>query len=91
MLYEVITDVEYLGSQLPYLHINPYFKTSESKFQQSVTDLANQVPNLNDEQIIVEIVITSYSIHYTKLYEADKISGEIPAAKYNSPTQENTP
>ena len=45
--------VEYLGSQLPYLHVNPYFKISEAEFQASVTELVRQVPDLNDEQIIV--------------------------------------
>jgi hypothetical protein len=48
--------VEYLGSQLPYLHVNPYFKVGEADFQKSVTELADQVPDLNDEQIIVEMM-----------------------------------
>jgi len=69
-----LQDVEYLGSQLPYLHINPYFKTSESKFQQSVTDLANQVPNLNDEQIIVEMmrIVASIGDGHTRTYPSAK-------------------
>jgi hypothetical protein len=63
-------DVEYLGSQLPYLHVDPYFKVSETDFQRSVTDLANRVPNLNDEQIIVEMmrIVASIGDGHTRTY-----------------------
>jgi len=63
-------DVEYLGSQLPYLHVNPYFKVSETDFHQSVTDLLNKVPNLNDEQIIVEMmrIVASIGDGHTRTY-----------------------
>jgi len=63
-------DIEYLGSQLPYLHVNPYFKISETKFHQSVNDLANRVPDLNDEQIIVEMmrIVASIGDGHTRTY-----------------------
>jgi hypothetical protein len=48
--------VSYLGNVLPQLHVNPYFKISEAEFQQGVTDLAANVPSLNDEQMTVEIM-----------------------------------
>lgn len=48
--------VEYLGSQLPDLHVNPYFKISEAEFKQSVAELAANVPDLNDEQVTVEMM-----------------------------------
>lgn len=62
--------VEYLGSQLPYLHVNPYFKISEAEFQQSVTELAEDVPNLNNEQITVEMmrIVASIGDGHTRLY-----------------------
>jgi hypothetical protein len=62
--------VEYLGSQLPYLHVDPYFKVSEVDFQQSVTELADQVPNLNDEQIIVGMmrIVASIGDGHTRTY-----------------------
>lgn len=62
--------VEYLGSQLPYLHVDPYFKVSEADFQKSVTELANQVPDLNDEQIIVGImrIVASIGDGHTRTY-----------------------
>ena len=62
--------VEYLGSQLPYLHINPYFKVSETDFQQSVSQLSSEIPNLNDEQIIVRMmrIIASIGDGHTRAY-----------------------
>jgi hypothetical protein len=54
--------IEYLGSQLPALHVNPYFKISEAEFQKSVTELAVDVPQLNDEQITVEMMRIAASI-----------------------------
>ena len=62
--------VEYLGSQLPYLHIDPYFKINEADFQQSVIELADQTPNLNDEQIIVEMmrIVASIGDGHTRTY-----------------------
>lgn len=67
-------DVEYLGSQLPYLHVDPFFKVSEMDFQRSVTDLANRVPNLNDEQIIVEMmrIVASIGDGHTRTYPGSK-------------------
>lgn len=62
--------VEYLGSQLPYLHVDPYFKVSEADFQRSVTRLAQNVPSLNDEQIIVGImrIVASIGDGHTMTY-----------------------
>lgn len=62
--------VEYLGSQLPYLHVNPYFKIGETEFQNSVTKLSDEVPNLNDEQIIVGMlsIIASLGDGHTRAY-----------------------
>lgn len=62
--------VEYLESQLPYLHVNPYFKISEEEFHNSVTKLSNDVPNLKDEQIIVEMlrIIASIGDGHTRAY-----------------------
>jgi hypothetical protein len=67
-------DVEYLGSQLPYLHVDPYFKVSETDFQRSVTDLLIQVPNLNDEQILVEMmrIVASIGDGHTRTYPSAK-------------------
>jgi hypothetical protein len=69
--------VEYLGSQLPYLHVNPYFKTSEEEFKNSVTKLSNDVPNLKDEQIIVEMlrIIASIGDGHTRAYPATEPVG----------------
>jgi hypothetical protein len=69
--------VEYLGSQLPYLHVNPYFKISKADFQQSVTELSAEVPNLNDEQIIVGMmrIIASLGDGHTRSYpEVEPVS-----------------
>lgn len=62
--------VEYLGSQLPYLHVNPYFKISEADFQRSAARLAEQVPNLNDEQIMVELlrIVASLGDGHTRAF-----------------------
>ena len=62
--------VEYLGSQLPELHINPYFKVSLSDFQKSVSQLSSEIPTLNDEQIIVRIlqIIASIGDGHTRAY-----------------------
>jgi hypothetical protein len=61
--------VEYLGSQLPYLHVDPYFKISEAEFQQSVAKLAEAVPDLNDEQIVVEMmrIVASIGDGHTRI------------------------
>jgi hypothetical protein len=61
--------VEYLGSQLPYLHVDPYFKISEADFQHSVTELAEDIPNLNDEQISVEMmrIVASIGDGHTRI------------------------
>src|SRR5215216_1190963 len=69
--------VEYLGSQLPALHVNPYFKVSEKDFQQSVTDLTAQVQNLNDEQIVVRTmrIIALIGDGHTRAYpDAEPVS-----------------
>jgi len=62
--------VSYLGNQLPYLHVNPYFKVSESEFQQSVIQLAAEIPNLKDEQIIVRMmrIVASIGDGHTRVY-----------------------
>lgn len=62
--------VAYLGSQLPTLHVDPYFKVSEEEFQDSVTKLSNAVPTLNDEQIVVEMlrIIASLGDGHTRAY-----------------------
>lgn len=64
--------VEFLGSELPYRHVDPYFKISETEFQNSVTKLSNEVPNLNDEQIVVEMlrIIASLGDGHTRAYPA---------------------
>ncbi len=64
--------VEYLGSQLPYLHVDPYFKIGEEEFQNNITKLSNDVPNLNDEQIMVEMlrIIASIGDGHTRAYPA---------------------
>lgn len=63
-------DVEYLGSELPYLHVDPYFKVSQAEFQQSVSKLTHQVPTLNDEQIIVGMmrIVASLGDGHTRTY-----------------------
>ena len=48
--------VSYLGNVLPQLHVNPYFKITEAEFQERVSELIGNVPNLNDEQMNVEIM-----------------------------------
>jgi hypothetical protein len=62
--------VSYLGNVLPQLHVNPYFKISEAVFQQSVTDLAENVPNLNDAQMNVEImrIVASLGDGHTRAF-----------------------
>ena len=62
--------VKYLGSQLSYLHVNPYFKISEADFQQGVRKLAEDVPDLNDEQITVEMmrIVASIGDGHTRIY-----------------------
>jgi len=70
-------DVEYLGSQLPYLHINPYFKISEADFQSNVSQLSTEISNLNDEQIIVRMmqIIASIGDGHTRSYpDADPLN-----------------
>ena len=66
--------VDYLGSQLPYLHVDPYFKVSEADFQKSVTELAEQIPYLNDEQIIVRMmrIVASVGDGHTRTYPQAK-------------------
>jgi len=68
--------VEYLGSQLPDLHVNPYFKISETEFQQSVIELAENVPNLNDEQIVVEMmrIVASVGDGHTRIYSRKEMA-----------------
>lgn len=72
-----LQDVSYLGNQLPYLHVNPYFKISEAEFQQSVSQLAEEIPNLNDEQVIVRMmrIIASIGDGHTRAYpEAEPLN-----------------
>lgn len=69
--------VEYLGSQLPQLHVNPYFKINEADFWESVSRLSAEVPNLNDEQIIVGMmrIIASIGDGHTRSFpEAEPVS-----------------
>ena len=69
--------VDYLGSQLPYLHVNPYFKINEKDFQQNVSRLSAEVPNLNDEQIIVGMmrIVASIGDGHTRSFpEAEPVS-----------------
>jgi hypothetical protein len=69
--------VTYLGSQLPYLHVNPFFKVSEADFTQSVDQLYKEVPNLNDEQIVVGLmqIIASIGDGHTRSFpEAEPVS-----------------
>ena len=54
--------VEYLDSQLPYLHVNPFFKTGEAAFKHSVSELVAEVPALNDEKIIVRLMRITASL-----------------------------
>lgn len=62
--------IEYLGSQLPYLHVDPYFKIGEAEFQQSVARLAENVPDLNDEQLTVGVmkIVASLGDGHTRAY-----------------------
>jgi len=66
--------IDYLGSQLPYLHVDPYFKISETAFQQSVAQLAANVPSYNDEQIIVELlrIVAALGDGHTSAFPAAK-------------------
>jgi hypothetical protein len=48
--------IEYLGAELPRLHVDPFFKVSEADFRQSVADLSAAVPDLNDEQLTVGVM-----------------------------------
>jgi len=65
-----LQDVNYLGNQLPYLHVNPYFKISEAEFRKNITQLADDVPNLTEEQIIVRMmqIIASIGDGHTRAY-----------------------
>jgi hypothetical protein len=69
--------VEYLGSQLPALHVEPYFKTDEAAIQASVRDLASRVPELSDEAIVVGLmrIVASLGDGHTRAFpEAEPVS-----------------
>lgn len=47
-------DLHYMAERLVDIHPNPYFNTSEEVFNQIVADLDASIPNLTDNQIMME-------------------------------------
>jgi len=72
--------LSYLGNQLPYLHVNPYFKISETEFQQRVAELAENVPNLKDGQMTVEImrIVAAIGDAHTRAFSIAEPPARLP-------------
>jgi len=49
-------DVQYLAAQLPYLHVDPFNRTTRTAFAQAAAQLTADVPNLTDQQIVVGMI-----------------------------------
>ncbi len=45
-------DIDELAAKLPQLHINLFFKSSESDFKQDIQKLKDALPNIKDEEVI---------------------------------------
>ncbi|MCC7449548.1 MAG: hypothetical protein IT324_19160 [Anaerolineae bacterium] len=46
-------DIQYLAAQLPYLHVDPFTRTSRAAFEQVAAQLNTDVPSLTDQQIVM--------------------------------------
>ena len=77
MLYEVITEREELllsGDKVPLVEPEPPLpKREEARFAKRDQAMAAKVNRLGIKHYMAA-VITSYSIHYTKLYERSSLS-----------------
>lgn len=64
-----IDDVTQLGKELPEGHVNPYFNTSKEEFVAKVEKLKKDIPNLSDEQIIMNMqkIVASIGDEHTRL------------------------
>ena len=62
-------DLEYLAKELPKNHINLYFKLSEKEFKNEINTLNKNVPKLNDDQIMVELmkIVSSIGDEHTMI------------------------
>jgi hypothetical protein len=62
-------DLEYLEKELPKNHINLYFKLSEKEFENQIKNLKRNVPKLNDDQIMVELmkIVSSIGDEHTSI------------------------
>ena len=72
MLYEVIT-----------IEIDAEYRSPYGDHLSTMIDFTDDVPQITREGLGIELVITSYSIHYTKLYDTSSCSnsGAIPSAR----------
>jgi hypothetical protein len=49
-------DVQYLAAQLPYLHVDPFTRTTRADFEQAAAQLNADIPKLTDQQIVVDMM-----------------------------------
>ena len=49
-------DLQFLATQLPLLHVNPFTKISRAQFDQAVNNLNTDIPTLRDEEILVRLM-----------------------------------
>jgi len=50
-----LIDINYLSDELKKTHYNPYFKLEETEWNNRIEQLKNDVPNLNNDQILARI------------------------------------
>ncbi|KGM94781.1 peptidase S41 [Clostridium novyi A str. 4552] len=65
-----IKDLEYLKIQLPKKHKNLFFSLKEEKFNDEIVKLKSKIPNLNDDEVKVEIykIMASIKDGHTNAY-----------------------
>ena len=49
-------DLQFLGAQLPVLHVNPFTRISHEQFDQLVADLDRDIPALQDHEIVTRMM-----------------------------------
>lgn len=49
-------DLDFLITEIKRLHINIYHSVSKEKFEQMVTNIANNIPTLSDQEIVFEFM-----------------------------------
>lgn len=55
-------DIDYLAENLPYLHFNPFTRSSRQAFEQAAATLKMQVPKLQDHQIVAGMMQLTASL-----------------------------